>query len=65
VKQFVSYYLAKAPSLVAQVNYVPLPTEAYELATEHFRKGKLGTAFAGEAEVSMKIEDLLRRESRL
>jgi phosphate transport system substrate-binding protein len=43
---------------------VALPANAYTLGLEHFQKGKLGTVFGGEAEVGVKIEDLLRREAK-
>lgn len=65
VKRFVEFYLAQASTLVPQVKYVPLPQQAYELALSHFRTGKVGTAFQGVSTIGMKIEDLLRRESKL
>lgn len=65
VKEFVEFYLKNASKLVNQVKYVALPAKAYTLGLEHFQKGKLGTVFGGEAEVGVKIEDLLRREARL
>ena len=33
-------------------------------ALEHLQKGKVGTVFGGEAEVGIKIEDLLKREAK-
>jgi phosphate transport system substrate-binding protein len=65
VREFVEYYLKNAAPLVKEVKYVPLPAKAYTLAHEHFQKGKLGTVFGGEAEVGIKIEDLLKREAKL
>jgi phosphate transport system substrate-binding protein len=65
VREFVEFYLRNAPKLVKEVKYVPLPAHAYTLALEHFKKKKLGTVFGGEAEVGLKIEDLLRREAKL
>jgi phosphate transport system substrate-binding protein len=64
VKEFVEFYLKNAPTLVKQVKYVSLPAKAYSLGLEHFHKGKVGTVFGGEAEVGVKIEDLLRREAK-
>jgi phosphate transport system substrate-binding protein len=64
VKEFVEFYMKNAAKLVKQVKYVALPTNAYTLGLEHFQKGKLGTVFGGEAEVGVKIEDLLRREAK-
>jgi phosphate transport system substrate-binding protein len=65
VREFVEFYLKNAPKLVKEVKYVPLPAHAYTLALEHFKKKKLGTVFGGEAEVGLKIEDLLKREAKL
>jgi phosphate transport system substrate-binding protein len=65
VKRFVEFYVTQAPTLVPQVKYVPLPREAYELASVHFKNGKLGTAFQGASTIGLKIEDLLRREAKL
>ena len=65
VKRFVEFYVAQAPTLVPQDEYVPLPREAYELAADHFKNGKLGTAFQGASTIGLKIEDLLRREAKL
>jgi phosphate transport system substrate-binding protein len=65
VKEFVEFYLQKAPSLVEQVKYVPLPADVYKMAMEHVAKGKVGTVFAGHSAVGMKIQDLLKKEKRL
>ena len=65
VKQFVEYYLTQGKPLIEEVKYVPLPAQAYALATEHFRSGKLGTGFGGVPEVGLKVEDLLAREAKL
>ena len=64
VKEFVEYYLKQGPQLIRQVKYVPLPQTAYNLNTDHLKKGKIGTVFGGEAEVGVKIEDLLKREAK-
>ena len=64
VKEFVEYYLKQGPALIKQVKYVPLPQTAYSMNTDHLKKGKLGTVFGGEAEVGVKIEDLLKREAK-
>lgn len=63
VQQFVEFFMREAPRLVSEVQYVPLPPEAYTLATENFRKRKLGTVFGGKEKVGLKIEDLLRAEA--
>ena len=64
VKEFVEFYLKNAPTLVKEVKYVALPAKAYTLGLEHIQKGKIGTVFGGEAEVGVKIDDLLKREAK-
>ena len=64
VKEFVEYYLKQGPQLIRQVKYVPLPQSAYSMSMDHLKKGKFGTVFGGEAEVGVKIEDLLKREAK-
>ncbi len=63
VVDFVKYYLKLAPSIVPAVKYVALPAKAYEMAQDHFAKGKLGTVFGAESHVGLKIEDLLKKET--
>lgn len=65
VKEFVEFYLKEGAKLAKEVKYVPLPAKAYEIAGEHLKKGKLGTAFGGKNEVGIKIENLLAREAKL
>ena len=65
VAEFVAYYLKNAAKLSKEVKYVPLPARAYDLASEHIKKGKVGTVFGGHAEVGVRIEDLLAREAKM
>lgn len=64
VRQFVEFYLdpANAELLVEEVGYVPLPTEAYELAQRNFEERHIGTAFAGGSQVGVAVEDLLQAQ---
>jgi phosphate transport system substrate-binding protein len=64
VKEFVEFYLQNAEKLVKEVRYVPLPAKAYTLDQGRFAKLKTGTMFGGEAEVGVKIEELLRMEEK-
>lgn len=64
VKEFVEFYIKKAPGLVKQVKYIPLPDKVYKLALERFVDGITGTVFGGEAKVGVKIEDLLKLEEK-
>lgn len=45
VKQFVEFYLKHAPSLAQKVDYVALPQELYELATQHYEDRLMGTHY--------------------
>ncbi len=65
VQEFVSFYLKNAAKLAKEVRYIPLPKGIYVLAAEHVSKKKTGTVFGGTAEVGVKIEDLMKRESKL
>jgi phosphate transport system substrate-binding protein len=51
-----------AIELVAEVGYVPLPEEAFELAQKKVEAGRTGTFFGGESKIGVQIEDLLRVE---
>jgi phosphate transport system substrate-binding protein len=64
VKEFVQFYMTQGAQLAREVKYVPLPDSAYKLAWEHVAKMKKGTVFAGEAEVGVTIEELLKREAK-
>lgn len=65
VREFIDFYLAQAPALVTAVKYVPLPEKAYQLAREHVARKKLGTAFGGEPDVGVTVDELLQREGKL
>lgn len=64
VKEFSEFYLKHAARLAKEVKYVPLPAPLYTQAFENFKKRKLGTAFGGKPEVGIKVEELLKRESK-
>ncbi len=63
VTEFIKYYLSNAMKVVPEVKYVTLPAKAYEMAQEHFSKGKLGTVFGSESHVGVKIEELMKKEA--
>jgi phosphate transport system substrate-binding protein len=65
VKEFTKFYLSSAAELVPQVKYVALPKKAYDLALDNFNKNKMGTAFGGHSEIGLKVEDLLKKETKL
>lgn len=65
VREFAEYYMKEGARLSKEVKYVPLPAKAYTIGLDHLAKGKKGTVFGGEAEVGVRIEDLLAREAKL
>ena len=65
VKQFTEFYLKNASTFVPEVKYVSLPAKAYELAQQRLGKNQLGTVFQGHAEVGLKIEEILKKETKL
>jgi phosphate transport system substrate-binding protein len=65
VKEFVNFYLENASKLVAEVQYVPLPTEAYTAALENVNKRKVGTVFGGKNEIGVTVGDILKRDAAL
>ncbi|HLO49696.1 MAG TPA: PstS family phosphate ABC transporter substrate-binding protein [Kamptonema sp.] len=64
VREFVQFYMEKAPTLVNSVGYIPLPKEGYKLIYNNFYNGKVGTTFGGEARFDLTIEELLRKEAK-
>jgi phosphate transport system substrate-binding protein len=64
VKAFVDFYLTHGKELVAEVKYIPLPAQAYEMAKERFAKRQSGSGFGGVPEVGLPIEEILKREPR-
>ena len=61
VRKYVDFMMdpANGTKLVAEVGYVPLPAEAYELGEKKFVARKTGTFFEGGSKVGVKIEDLM------
>ncbi|HNP51252.1 MAG TPA: PstS family phosphate ABC transporter substrate-binding protein, partial [Nitrosomonas nitrosa] len=60
VNEFVNFYMKNAPTLVKEVKYFPLPSEAYQLNLDHLRERKVGTVFEGESKINLNIEELLK-----
>jgi phosphate transport system substrate-binding protein len=64
VKEFVEFYIKNGGELATQVKYVSLPQKSTQMILDQFTKGKMGTVFAGENVIGLKIEDLLKREAK-
>ena len=64
VKAFVEFYLSdKAPAIIRETGYFPLPQNMYPLVYERFTNKIKGSIFKGTPDVGVKIEDLLKMES--
>jgi phosphate transport system substrate-binding protein len=61
VREFVEFFLQNAPELVAEVQYVPLPKDAYQKGEERLNKRQTGTAFGGHNEVGLPITECFTR----
>lgn len=61
VRDFIKFAFSPAESekLVAEVGYVPLPTQAYSLALTKFDARKTGSYFGGGSKVGVTAEELL------
>lgn len=64
VREFVQFIMSRG-DLVSEVGYLPLPKQAYALATKHFQDGRLGTVFGGTAKIGITIDQLLAMEAKL
>lgn len=65
VAAFVEFYMKNGAKLAKEVGYVDLPARAYQMAMDNFKRRKVGTAFGGEPEVGVSVEELLAREGKL
>ena len=64
VREFVEYYLIHAERWVSMTGYVPFPDKGYELVINNFQQGKVGTVFAGQPQLNLKIEEVLQKEAQ-
>lgn len=64
LRDFVEFYLEQGATKVAQVGYIPLPEEGYQLAKIQFGIGEVGTAFRGVPEPDITITEVLRRKAQ-
>ncbi|EAZ88544.1 PstS family phosphate ABC transporter substrate-binding protein [Crocosphaera chwakensis] len=61
---FVEYYLDKAPELVAEAGYIPLPEDAYHLAKIHLQRFDVGSVFEGKPQIGLTISDVMRQPTK-
>lgn len=62
VREFVGFAFdaGQSEKLVAEVGYVPLPTEAYAAAKAKFDARKTGTFFGGASKIGVTLDELLK-----
>jgi len=65
VKAYFDFMLTEGAKLVDEVNFIPLPPAAYELARKHLQEGRTGTVFNGIPTPGLSIEELMQREATL
>jgi phosphate transport system substrate-binding protein len=56
--------LNNADAITKKVKYIPLSMKDYRHTMVNYKIKKTGTAFGGEAEVGVTIEELLKREPK-
>lgn len=64
VRAFIDYYLNNAEAAAKQTKYIPLSLKDYRHTAVNYKVKKTGTAFGGEPEVGVTIEELLKREPK-
>jgi phosphate transport system substrate-binding protein len=64
LRDFVDFYLEKAPEIAPKVGYVPLPPEGYHLGKVTFQNGEAGTVFEGKSQIGLTIGELLRKKAK-
>lgn len=64
VKEFIEFYMKHGAKLTQEVKYVQLPASIYEANIANVNRMKLGTVFGGVPEVGVKIDELVKRETK-
>jgi len=59
IGDFVETYLNEPERWIPLVRFLPLSSRAYEMARAHFRAQKTGTAFRGQPQVTITVEEAL------
>lgn len=60
IQDFVRFYMIKAPALVKEVGYVPLPDEVYQLSYQRFVKKIAGSMFVNKSTVGADLVELMK-----
>ena len=62
VADFVNHYVSNGAKYTAQVDYVPLPPNAYQTYLARVAKREAGTAFGGKQDIGASIEEVMGRK---
>lgn len=62
VDAFVKFFLKNAGTLSKEVGYIPLPSEAYAVVSNHYAARKAGSVFMGKDTVGLTIQQVLAAE---
>lgn len=62
VADFVNHYVANGAKYTTQVDYVPLPPNAYQTYLARIAKREAGTAFGGKQDIGASIEEVMGRK---
>ena len=64
IKAFIEFYLKNGVKMAERVKYIPLNAAEYDLGLARFEKLQTGTAFGGNSEFGLTIEEILSREPK-
>lgn len=65
VKAFAQYYMNNGAKMAKEVKYVELPASAYKIGLNRINNVIKGTAFGGENQVGIKIDEFMKRQPKL
>src|SRR5690606_33589275 len=62
VARLIEFFLKEGRPLVAEVGYIPLPDQAYDLAAQRFQKRQTGALFEDGSKIGVTVEQLLQND---
>jgi len=63
LRDFVEFYLERAPELAETVGYIALTDESYHIDLVTFHNNEIGTVFGGQSQFDLTIPELQRRRA--
>jgi phosphate transport system substrate-binding protein len=64
LRDFVDFFLENGKKVVAEVGFIPLTAEHYNLAKVTFYNGEVGTVFEGKSQFNVTLAELLRKKAK-